>query len=224
VSNPRVDVPDDTPPAIDPGEEEGLALSAAIGAMWTGSRLLIGACTFLFGAFGFAFFYLRSLNSHGMWHPSAQQPSVLIGTSAIVVIVISALLHNIGLYRLRSGLNLDWRVSALTALGLGVLGIGLDVWELTRLNFFPGASGFASVFVGWVPVYVILGLGAMYWLETMVARSLRVRNAWSGEGGLGGSITPEAVRLRASLDAFNYFWTYLALVGVVFWFLFYVVQ
>jgi heme/copper-type cytochrome/quinol oxidase subunit 3 len=219
-----IDFPADTPAAIAPHEEEGLAVSAAIGAMWTGSRLLIGACTFLFGGFAFAFFYLRSLNSHGMWHPDGQQPSVIIGTTAVVLVVASAVMHNAGLRRLRAGLNLDWRVAALTSLGLGVAGIGLEVWELTRLDFFPGASGFASVFVGFTPVYIILGLGAMYWLETIIARGLRVRNAWAGEGGLGSSITAEATRLRASLDAFNYFWSYLALVGVGFWILFYVVS
>jgi hypothetical protein len=140
-----------------------------------------------------------------------------------VLIVASALIHDLGIHRMRQGLNLDWRVAALVSLGLGVAGAALEIWQLTRLEFFPGDSGFASTFVGWVPVYVVTVLGAMYWLETVVARSLRVRTAWVGEGGLGESLRPEAVRMRASLDAFNYFWNYLALVGVVFWFLFYVV-
>ena len=213
----------DFPPAISPDEEQGLATSAEVGSIWTGSRLLIGLTTFLFGSFGFTFFYLRSLNSHGLWHPSSQQPSVLIGTSAMVLIIASAVLHNLGLHRLRAGVNVDWRVAAIVSIGLGVIAAGLLVWELTRLNFFPGASGYASTFVGFVPIYVIVVLGAMFWLETVVARSLRVRSAWIGEGGLGGSVTPEAIRMRASLDAFNYYWSYLALVGVVFWFLFYVI-
>ena len=217
------DTPADIPPEIPADAEEGLALSGSLGAIWTGSRLLIGAMTFLFGAFGFTFFYLRSLNSHGRWHPPHEQPSLLIGTAAIVVIVASAVIHNLGLYRLRSGLNLDWRVAALVSLGLGVAGAALEVWQLTRLEFFPGDSGFASTFVGWVPVYVIIVLGAMYWLETVVARSLRVRTAWIGEAGVGETLNGEAVRMRASLDAFNYFWNYLAAVGIVFWFLFYVV-
>jgi hypothetical protein len=216
----------DPPPSIHPTaitDEESLTAGAAIGAIWTGSRLLIGACSFLYGAFVFAFFYLRSLNSHGRWHPPHQHPSVLIGTTAVVVILASAGLHNFGLHRLRAGLIVDWTVAAIISLGLGVLGIGLEVWQLTRLEFFPGASGFASVFVGWVPVNVVLLLGAMYWLETVIARSLRVRVAWAGQGGFGGARTEEAIRLRASLDALNSFWSYLALVGVGFWFLFYVV-
>lgn len=209
------------PPEIPPDAEETLALSANVGAIWTGSRLMMGATTFLFGAFAFTFFYLRSLNSHGRWHPGHEQPSLLIGTAAITLIVASAVIHNLGLFRLRSGLNMDWRVAALVSLGLGVGGAALEVWQLTRLEFFPGDSGFTSTFVGWVPVYVITILGAMYWLETIVARSLRVRTAWIGEG-LAGSLNEEAVRMRASLDAFNYFWNYLAIIGLVFWFLFYI--
>ena len=32
-------------------------------------RLALGGLSFAFGCFVFAYFYLRSLNSHGMWHP-----------------------------------------------------------------------------------------------------------------------------------------------------------
>ncbi len=218
------DVAESALPPIPADAEEGLALSAAIGSIWTGSRLLIGACSFLYAAFAFTFFYLRSLNSYGRWHPKAQHPSLLIGTAATVALVAAALLHYYGLSRLRHGLNLDWRVAGIASLGLGLLSAGLQIYQLTRLNFFPGSSGYASVFVGWVPVHVVLLLGALYWLETLVARSLRVRNAWHGQGDLGGSVTPEATRLRASLDAFNYFFVFLSLVGVAFWFLFYVID
>ncbi len=46
-------------------EDEGYYHESALNATWTGSRLAIGGLTFLFGAFAFAYFYLRSLNSEG---------------------------------------------------------------------------------------------------------------------------------------------------------------
>ena len=48
-------------------EEAGFYHEAALNATWTGSRLAIGSLSFGFGAFAFAFFYLRSINSHGVW-------------------------------------------------------------------------------------------------------------------------------------------------------------
>ena len=218
------DIADRHPAPLLPEAEEGLAVSAAIGSIWTGSRLLIGACSFLYAAFAFTFFYLRSLNSHGRWHPPGQHPSPLVGTAAVILLIAAAGVHYFGVWRLRSGLNLDWRVAGVVALGLGLASVGLQIYLLTRLPFFPGASGYASVFVGFWPVQIVLVLGALYWLETLVARSLRVRNAWRGQGDLGGNVTPEAIRLRASLDAFQYFFSFLALAGTAFWFLFYVVQ
>jgi heme/copper-type cytochrome/quinol oxidase subunit 3 len=217
------DLAEDRPAPIPPHEEEALATSAAVGAIWTGSRLLIGVCTFFYAAFGFGFFYLRSLNSYGRWHPHAQAPSVLLGTAATVLLLAAAAVHYFGLLRLRRGLNLDWRVASVATLGLGVFSVALQVFEMTRLNFFPGSSGYASMFVGWVPIHLIFVVGGLYWLETLVARSLRVRDSWTGQAHLTDAVSSEAVRHRASLDAFNTYFVFVALAGVVFWFLFYVV-
>ena len=52
-------------------EEAAFYHEAALNASWTGSRLAIGALSFLFGAFAFAYFYLFSSNGHGMWLPSS---------------------------------------------------------------------------------------------------------------------------------------------------------
>ena len=47
---------------------------ASLIATWTGSRLAIGALSFLFGAFLFAYFYLESSNGHSLWLPSSTKP------------------------------------------------------------------------------------------------------------------------------------------------------
>ena len=51
-------------------EDEGYYHESALNAAWTGSRLAIGGLTFLLGAFAFAYFYLRSINSSGRWQGS----------------------------------------------------------------------------------------------------------------------------------------------------------
>ena len=63
------------PPAgPDPAAEEAVFYhEAALNATWTGVRLAMGGLSFLFGAFMFAYFYLRSLNSHRLWYPAGLQ-------------------------------------------------------------------------------------------------------------------------------------------------------
>ena len=72
-------------------EETGFYHESALNALWTGTRLAIGGLCFLFGAFVFAFFYLRSLNSEGRWHgPGYHPPSILWGTVIMFLVLVSA--------------------------------------------------------------------------------------------------------------------------------------
>ncbi|HWU36922.1 MAG TPA: hypothetical protein VN203_04685, partial [Candidatus Acidoferrum sp.] len=50
-------------------EEIAFELRAQEGALWTGSRLLIGIFTFGFASLAFAYFYLRSANNGNLWRP-----------------------------------------------------------------------------------------------------------------------------------------------------------
>ena len=75
-------------------EDEGFYHESALNATWTGSRLAIGGLTFLFGAFLFAYFYLRSLNSEGRWQgPGFIHPSLWIGTTIMLLAAVSAAVH-----------------------------------------------------------------------------------------------------------------------------------
>jgi hypothetical protein len=87
------------PPGLDrTSEEAGFYHEAALNGAWTGSRLAIGGLSFLFGAFVFAYFYLRSLNSSGRWMGSAwRQPSTIEGTVIMLLIVLSAGVHYMAL-------------------------------------------------------------------------------------------------------------------------------
>ena len=72
-------------------EDEGYYHESALNATWTGSRLAVGGLTFLFGAFAFAYFYLRSLNSEGRWQGSGfVHPSLWMGTTIMLLAVLSA--------------------------------------------------------------------------------------------------------------------------------------
>src|SRR5437763_15573818 len=61
-------------------------------ALFVGARLLCGAAAFFFMAFVFAYFYLRSLDVHKNWKIGAVHPSIGLGVTIVVVLVLSALL------------------------------------------------------------------------------------------------------------------------------------
>src|SRR5579871_6453872 len=157
-------------------EESAFYHEAALNASWTGSRLAIGALSFLFGAFAFAYFYLFSSNGHGMWLPSSTRiPSNHYGETITGLIVVSALVQTFGLQRIKAGYKKPWFIAAAVALVFGLAAVALQVNELLNLPFQPGQSGYASVFVGFYPVALVTWLGAMIWLEILVMRSRNIR-------------------------------------------------
>jgi len=161
-------------------EEAGFYHEAALNAAWTGVRLALGGLSFAFGCFAFAYFYLRSLNSNHMWHPAGfKGPQQWAGAVIMALVVVSAVLQYAGLTRIKAGHKSAWQVSAVVALAGGLAAIGLQVWQLLNLPFFPGSAGFASVFVGATPVFIVVVLAAMIWLccLTPVVRQDRQKDA-----------------------------------------------
>jgi heme/copper-type cytochrome/quinol oxidase subunit 3 len=203
-------------------DEEQYYHDANLGAIWSASRTLIAVVSTLFGGLVFSYFYLRSLNSHGLWDPNGIKASPLLGTIIMVFVIASAVIIQVVNRRLRMGITIDWQVGALVALLLGVLAGAFQIWILTRLNFMPGSSGYAGIYVASGPVYAAVVLLSMYWLETLIARSIRSRKAAAQDGGIGVSNQPRAENFRASLDGFTVFWTYFAVLSIVVWYLLYV--
>src|SRR5262249_37883347 len=143
-----------------------------LNASWTASRLAIGGLSFLFGSFVFAYFYLRSLNSAGRWHGSAYHPpSLVLGTVIMLLVLTSAAVHYLGLPRIKAGSKLPWQICGLIAGVLGIAAITMQIVELLFLPFWPGSSGFASVFTGFYPLFTVVLLAGLVWLETLLARS-----------------------------------------------------
>jgi heme/copper-type cytochrome/quinol oxidase subunit 3 len=203
-------------------EDEGFYHEAALNAAWTGSRLAIGGLAFLFGSFAFAYFYLRSINSAGRWaNTGYQAPSELLGTIIMLGVVTSALVHYFGLARIKAGRKQVWQVSALVAAFLGLGAVVLQIIELIYLPFPPGSSGYASCFTGFYPVFIVLLLGGVFWLETLLARSRFIPAISFVEQPPTFAEVRNVQRFQANLSAFTAVWNFFALMALLFWFLFY---
>jgi heme/copper-type cytochrome/quinol oxidase subunit 3 len=160
-----------------------------------GSRLLASSTAFLFMAFLFAFFYLRTLNSAGLWRPKHVEPVQSWGIAVLVLTILSVAVFDLARRRLASGTESGWRGPSLAALGLGVLVIVAQGLEYATITFKTADGGWASVFWGWTLVQLLCWLGALYWIETLVAQSIRRPPAAPREGTAGSEL------LRPSADA-----------------------
>jgi len=133
-----------------------------------GSRLWAAALGFFFIAFLFAFFYLRALNSNGVWRgwPGTHKPhpSLAFGVAILACVVASAMIV----------LTTTLLTPALAPLALPasillvLAAIGLQAAQFSSLGFGPTDGGYASVFVGWTGLLALVLLGMVYWLATAV--------------------------------------------------------
>jgi heme/copper-type cytochrome/quinol oxidase subunit 3 len=203
-------------------EDEGFYHESALNAAWSGSRLAIGGLTFLFGAFAFAYFYLRSINSSGRWQGSGfVQPALWLGTTIMILALLSACVHYFGLQRIKAGHKITWQIDGLVALALGLAAVAMQIYQLANLPFPPGSSGYSSVFVGFYPVFLTVQLAVLIWLEILLARSRFIPAVSFVEQPPTVAATRDVQRFQASLSAFSTTWTYMAIMAFLFWFLFY---
>jgi heme/copper-type cytochrome/quinol oxidase subunit 3 len=203
-------------------EDEAFYHESGLNAAWTGSRLAIGGLTFLFGSFVFAFFYLRSIDSAARWHGSGYvPPSLWMGTTIMLLAVLSAGVHYFGLQRIKAGHKSTWQIDSLAAMALGLAAVAMQIYQLATLPFPPGSSGYSSLFTGSYPVLLTTQLTALIWLEILLARSRFIPAVSFIEQPPTITETYSVQRFQASLSAFSTVWNYLALIALVFWFLFY---
>jgi heme/copper-type cytochrome/quinol oxidase subunit 3 len=211
------------PGTADPAAEEaGFYHEAALNATWTGSRLAVGGMCFLFGCFVFTYFYLRSLNSNGMWHPAGfQGPQQWAGAVIMALVVLSAVVQYAGLQRIKAGHREAWLRAAALALVLGLASVGVQVWQLLNLPFFPGSAGFASTFVGESAIAVLFVFCAMIWLEILIVRARAIPEISFVEQPPTYAEAFGVQRYQANLSAFTVVWNFLAAIAILFWVLFY---
>ena len=211
-------------------EEAAFYHEAGLNATWTGTRLGLGGLSFLFGAFVFAFFYLRSLNSHHLWYPQQingvpfSGPGKVLGGTIVALIVVSALVQTLVLQRIKAGRKGIWILGATLALVLGLAAVALQIYQLASLSFWPGSSGFASVFTGFYPVYLAIAFCAMAWLEMLIMRCRHIREISFVEQPPTYAEAFAVQRFQASLSGFTVTWNYLAIVAIIAWILFYLVH
>ena len=174
--------------------------------LWVAARLLAGATILFFLAFLFAYFYLRSFNNNDNWRPPGTDPPGGYGAVIVILFAVSAFSFAFAARAAKAGRS--WRVAAGLSLALGLAGVVVQAFEWAHLGFTPSDGGYASVFEGWTITFAIFVLPAMYWVETILATGLRNR---STEG-----YVPHGTAAAA------FYWALLAAVGVVAWFILYV--
>jgi heme/copper-type cytochrome/quinol oxidase subunit 3 len=138
-----------------------------------GVRLIASGVVFLFMAFLFAFFYLRALNSNHMFHPAGVNPPAGWGIVILVCVLATWAVFRRAARELAKGHAQLWRAPALAALALAGLVVVVQIVEYLGLGFKTASGGYASVFWGWTLVFLLSWLGGAYWIETLVAQTLR---------------------------------------------------
>jgi heme/copper-type cytochrome/quinol oxidase subunit 3 len=182
-----------------------------------GARLSAGATTFAFFCPFFAYLYLRSLNSAGMWRPAHVDPPQGLGATITALIVVSGIAVMLAS---RPGWASAWLPLVALALAAGFAGVVLQCVAYARLGFGPTDGGYASVFVAWTALNAVFVFGTMLWAETLLAYGLRTRRQTSTPAG--DLHSPHAL-IQPRLAALAFYWTYLAALGVVMWVVLYLV-
>lgn len=212
-------------------EEEPPELAAR--NLLTGAHLWASATAFFFVDFFFAYFYLRSLNNGGMWRPAHVDPSLALGTASTACIVAAAVAVWLGLQDHRAARREQWRRKGAAGLALLAAAIGLQVAEWSTQGFGPTDGAYASVYVGWTGMLVLFLVGTFFWLETVLATSIRYRKTLSGAPPPGhASGDPHRERhdiadplslVRPGLTAVTFYTQFVAAIAIVTWIVLYLV-
>jgi len=189
-------------------DQELVARNIAVGTLlWTGATVF-----FFLGPF-FAYVYLRSLDSAGLWRPDGVDPPQGLGAAIMLLAVASGVALVLASRASGSSRDRAWLVGVAFALVLGLGAVALQIVEYVLLGFGPTDGGYASVFVAWTGLTALLTLATMVWLETQLAYGLRSRRRTSTSADDTG--------IQPRLTALASYWAFLAALGVVMWIVLY---
>jgi heme/copper-type cytochrome/quinol oxidase subunit 3 len=196
------------------------------------AHLWSSATAFFFAAFLFAYFYLRSLDSSKVWRPKHVDPSFTLGTLATIALVAASVALWLGLADHRGDRRPAWRIKGAVAIALLVLSVALQIVEWSTQGFGPTDGPYASVYLGWTGLLTIFVLGLAFWAETTLAISIRYRaerrhSMPAGHGSGDADRTEPDIDdpislVRCELESVTFYALFLAGVGVVTWFVLYV--
>jgi heme/copper-type cytochrome/quinol oxidase subunit 3 len=179
-----------------------------------GSYLAAAALAFFFIAFLFAFFYLRALNTNGLWGGGKPghhvHPALTVGIIVLVCVLGSVACVRLSLAGVRAQKSYARNV-AIAALVLGLAAVAVQCWQYTDLGFGPGDGGFASVYLGWTGFFTIFAFVVLVWLEILLASSQSTTDLRRG-------------RFEADAASFSIVWTMLGVVEIAAFILLYIVQ
>lgn len=198
---------------IDPEDPKILGANLAAGA-----RLLASGVVFLFMAYVFAFFYLRALNTNHDFHPAHTNPPTGFGVAILLCVIGSTAAFEIARRALADGTGSAWRIGSLLAWALGLAAVGLQIIEYFNLHFGASGGGLVSVFLGFTVVFGVFWLGAVYWIETLWAQSIRQPSSSESD------IAAPAEHLRPSADACAVFLYVMVLVELFAFVLLYLIK
>jgi heme/copper-type cytochrome/quinol oxidase subunit 3 len=173
-----------------------------------GVRVVAGSTIMFFLAFVFAYFYLRALDSNGLWRPDGVDPPQGYGAAIVLLFVLSA--GSVAYAALAGRSGRPWLAAGGLSLLLAFAGCVVQGFEYAHLGFGPQSGGYASVFIGWTVLFVVFVLPVIYWLETLFAEGLRNRH------GPGPKVPP-------GLDEAAFYWQLLAAIGVLAWAILYLI-
>jgi heme/copper-type cytochrome/quinol oxidase subunit 3 len=195
--------------------------------LYVASRLWASSTAFFFFAFLFAYFYLRTLNSHGLWRPKHVDPPQTIGVLVTLAIVAAAVLVRLGFGDHRADRRPAWRIKGLAAVVALVAALVVQIVGWATQGFGPTDGAYASVYVGWTGLQALFVLGLLYWLETTLATSIRYRKTLRGAPGPGeasgdpGRTAPDIddplSLVRPTLEAMSFYAVFFAGLAVVAW-------
>jgi heme/copper-type cytochrome/quinol oxidase subunit 3 len=179
-----------------------------------GSYLAAAALAFFFIAFLFAFFYLRALNTNGLWGGGKPghhvHPALTVGIIVLVCVLGSVACVRLSLAGVRAQKSYA-RTVAIAALVLGLVAVAVQCWQYTDLGFGPGDGGFASVYLGWTGFFTIFAFVVLVWLEILLVSPQSATDLRRG-------------RFEADAASFSIVWTMLGVVEIAAFILLYIVQ
>jgi heme/copper-type cytochrome/quinol oxidase subunit 3 len=180
--------------------------------------MVASGMAFTFMGFLFGFFYLKTVNSNGLWRPKGVEPVQSWGIAVVLLMILSAVAFDLSRRTLIGGMEPRWRRGGLLALILALLVIVAQGLEWATISFKTDSGGWASIFWGWTAVQLLFWLGAVYWIETLVAQTFRRPPASPLEGTAGVEL------LRPAADSATLFLYTLVSIGIVAYVLIYLVK